>query len=129
MYSLNGMRPATSGHVLINNLDLYRHLDSLKQSIGYVPQDDIIHRELTVYRTLYYVARLRLSRDVSGREIDQIVNEVMDVTGLSERRDVPVAQLSGGQRKRVSLAVELITKTSVIFVAAPTSGLDRASPG
>jgi ABC-type multidrug transport system ATPase subunit/pSer/pThr/pTyr-binding forkhead associated (FHA) protein len=127
MDSLNGMRPATSGYVLINNLDLYRHLDSLKQSIGYVPQDDIIHRELTVYRTLYYVARLRLSRDVSTKEIDQIVNEVMDVTGLSERRDVPVGQLSGGQRKRVSIAVELITKPSVIFLDEPTSGLDPAT--
>ncbi|HEY0545001.1 MAG TPA: FHA domain-containing protein [Pyrinomonadaceae bacterium] len=127
MDSLNGMRPASSGHVLINNLDLYQHLDSLKQSIGYVPQDDIIHRELTVYRTLYYVARLRLSRDVSTAEIDQIVNEVMDVTGLSERRDVPVGQLSGGQRKRVSIAVELITKPSVIFLDEPTSGLDPAT--
>ena len=127
MDSMNGMRPATSGHVLINNLDLYRHLDSLKQSIGYVPQDDIIHRELTVYRTLYYVARLRLSRDVSTKEIDQIVNEVMDVTGLLERRDVPVGQLSGGQRKRVSIAVELITKPSVIFLDEPTSGLDPAT--
>jgi len=127
MDSLNGMRPATSGAVLINNLDLYRHLDSLKQSIGYVPQDDIIHRELTVYRTLYYVAKLRLSRDVSTKEIDQIVNEVMDVTGLSERRDVPVGQLSGGQRKRVSIAVELITKPSVIFLDEPTSGLDPAT--
>jgi ABC transport system ATP-binding/permease protein len=127
MDALNGMRPASSGYVLVNNLDLYRHLDSLKQSIGYVPQDDIIHRELTVYRTLYYVARLRLSRDVSTREIDQIVNEVMDVTGLSERRDVPVAQLSGGQRKRVSIAVELITKPSVIFLDEPTSGLDPAT--
>ncbi len=127
MDSLNGMRPATSGHVLINNLDLYHHLDSLKQSIGYVPQDDIIHRELTVYRTLYYVARLRLSRDVSRREIDQIVNEVMDVTGLSERRDVAISQLSGGQRKRVSIAVELITKPSVIFLDEPTSGLDPAT--
>jgi ABC-type multidrug transport system ATPase subunit/pSer/pThr/pTyr-binding forkhead associated (FHA) protein len=127
MDSLNGMRPATSGTVLINNLDLYRHLDSLKQSIGYVPQDDIIHRELTVYRTLYYVARLRLSRDVSRREIDQIVNEVMDVTGLSERRDVAISQLSGGQRKRVSIAVELITKPSVIFLDEPTSGLDPAT--
>ena len=127
MDSMNGMRPASSGHVLINNLDLYRHLDSLKQSIGYVPQDDIIHRELTVYRTLYYVARLRLSRDVSSKEIDQIVNEVMDVTGLSERRDVPVGQLSGGQRKRVSIAVELITKPSVIFLDEPTSGLDPAT--
>jgi ABC-type multidrug transport system ATPase subunit/pSer/pThr/pTyr-binding forkhead associated (FHA) protein len=127
MDSLNGMRPASSGHVLINNLDLYQHLDSLKHSIGYVPQDDIIHRELTVYRTLYYVARLRLSRDVSTQEIDQIVNEVMDVTGLAERRDVPVGQLSGGQRKRVSIAVELITKPSVIFLDEPTSGLDPAT--
>ena len=127
MDSLNGMRPATIGNVLVNNLDLYRHLDSLKQSIGYVPQDDIIHRELTVYRTLYYVARLRLSSDVSTKEIDQIINEVMDVTGLSERRDVPVSQLSGGQRKRVSIAVELITKPSVIFLDEPTSGLDPAT--
>lgn len=127
MDSLNGMRPATSGFVLVNNLDLYRHLDSLKQSIGYVPQDDIIHRELTVFRTLYYVARLRLSSDVSTKEIDQIINEVMDVTGLSERRDVPVSQLSGGQRKRVSIAVELITKPSVIFLDEPTSGLDPAT--
>ncbi len=127
MDSLNGMRPASSGYVLINNLDLYRHLDSLKQSIGYVPQDDIIHRELTVYRTLYYVARLRLSSDVSTKEIDQIINEVMDVTGLAERRDVPVSQLSGGQRKRVSIAVELITKPSVIFLDEPTSGLDPAT--
>ncbi|MDT4897687.1 MAG: transport system ATP-binding/permease protein [Acidobacteriota bacterium] len=127
MDSMNGMRPASSGRVLINNLDLYQHLDSIKQSIGYVPQDDIIHRELTVYRTLYYVARLRLSRDVSTQEIDQIINEVMDVTGLAERRDVPVSQLSGGQRKRVSIAVELITKPSVIFLDEPTSGLDPAT--
>ena len=127
MDSMNGMRPASSGSVLINNLDLYQHLDSIKQSIGYVPQDDIIHRELTVYRTLYYVARLRLSRDVSTAEIDQIVSEVMDVTGLAERRDVPVGQLSGGQRKRVSIAVELITKPSVIFLDEPTSGLDPAT--
>jgi ABC transport system ATP-binding/permease protein len=127
MDSMNGMRPASNGSILINNLDLYQHLDSIKQSIGYVPQDDIIHRELTVYRTLYYVARLRLSRDVSTAEIDQIVSEVMDVTGLAERRDVPVGQLSGGQRKRVSIAVELITKPSVIFLDEPTSGLDPAT--
>jgi ABC-type multidrug transport system ATPase subunit len=127
MDSLNGMRPASSGQVLVNNLDLYQHLESLKQSIGYVPQDDIIHRELTVYRTLYYVARLRLSRDISFAEINQVVSEVMDITGLSERRDVPISQLSGGQRKRVSIAVELITKPSVIFLDEPTSGLDPAT--
>jgi len=127
MDALNGMRPASSGLVLVNRLDLYEHLDSLKQSIGYVPQDDIIHRELTVYRTLHYVARLRLSSDLSPQEMDQIINEVMDVTGLSERRDVPVGQLSGGQRKRVSIAVELITKPSIIFLDEPTSGLDPAT--
>jgi ABC transport system ATP-binding/permease protein len=124
MEAMNGMLPATSGNVLVNNLDLYRHLDSLKQAIGYVPQDDIIHRELTVYRTLYYVAKLRLSRDVSVSEIDQTIGEVLDVTGLADRRDVPVSKLSGGQRKRVSIAVELITKPSVIFLDEPTSGLD-----
>lgn len=127
MDALNGMRPASGGSVLINNLDLYQHLDSLKQSIGYVPQDDIIHRELTVYRTLYYVAKLRLSSDVSRSEINQIIDEVMDVTNLTERRNVPINQLSGGQRKRVSIAVELITKPSVIFLDEPTSGLDPAN--
>ena len=125
--AMNGVRPAKNGHVLINHLDVNRHFDSLKQSIGYVPQEDIIHRELSVYRTLYYVARLRLSRDVSKREIDQIVNEVMDVTGLAERRNVQISKLSGGQRKRVSIAVELITKPSVIFLDEPTSGLDPAT--
>jgi ABC transport system ATP-binding/permease protein len=129
MDALNGMRRATSGQVLINHLDLYQHLDSLKQSIGYVPQEDIVHRELTVYRTLYYVARLRLSGDVSDQEIDQIVNEVIDVTGLAERRELPVGQLSGGQRKRVSIAVELVTKPSIIFLDEPTSGLDPATEG
>lgn len=127
MDALNGMRPASGGSVLINNLDLYENIDSFKQAIGYVPQDDIIHRELSVYRTLYYVAKLRLSRDVSRDEIDQIINEVLDVTGLTERKNVPVSQLSGGQRKRVSIAVELITKPSVIYLDEPTSGLDPAT--
>ncbi|HYJ91527.1 MAG TPA: ATP-binding cassette domain-containing protein, partial [Pyrinomonadaceae bacterium] len=125
--ALNGVRPARGGNVLINNLDLYRHFDSLKQSIGYVPQEDVIHRELSVYRTLYYTAKLRLSRDVSRTEINQTINEILDVTGLAERRNVQISQLSGGQRKRVSIAVELITKPSVIFLDEPTSGLDPAT--
>lgn len=129
MEVMNGMRSPSGGNVLLNNQDVHRHLDSLKQFIGYVPQDDIIHRELTVYRTLFYVAKMRLSRDVSSNEIRQIVDEVLDVTGLAERRNVKVSKLSGGQRKRVSTAVELITKPSVIFLDEPTSGLDPAAEG
>ena len=73
------------------------------------------------------MARLRLSRDVSKKEINQTINEVLDVTGLAERRNVRIDQLSGGQRKRVSMAVELITRPSVIFLDEPTSGLDPAT--
>lgn len=125
--AMAGARPATAGNVLVNNLDLYRHFDSLRQAIGYVPQDDIIHRELTVFRALNYVARLRLSRDVSSSEIRRMIDEVLDVTGLTDRRDVPVKDLSGGQRKRVSVAVELITKPQIICLDEPTTGLDPAA--
>jgi ABC-type multidrug transport system ATPase subunit len=127
MNALNGMNRTTGGRVFVNNLDLYQHLYSIKQSIGYVPQDDIIHRELTCYDTLYYVGRLRLSRDVPTDDINQIINEVLEVTGLADRRDALISQLSGGQRKRVSIAVELITKPSLIFLDEPTSGLDPST--
>ena len=125
--ALNGISPATSGSVLINDLDLYTHLDSLKQTIGYVPQEDIFHRELSINQVLFYVAKLRLSGDVSRTETNQIVEEVLDLTELTERRNVPISKLSGGERKRVSIAVELITKPSIIFLDEPTSGLDPAS--
>ncbi|MBX3296074.1 MAG: FHA domain-containing protein [Acidobacteria bacterium] len=127
MEAMSGVRPATEGSVLFNSLDLKSHFHSLKQSIGYVPQDDIIHRELSVYRTLYHVARLRLSKDASSAEIRKTIDEVLDVTGLADRRDLPVSKLSGGQRKRVSIAVELLTRPSAIFLDEPTSGLDPAT--
>ncbi|MGB7069170.1 MAG: FHA domain-containing protein [Pyrinomonadaceae bacterium] len=127
MDAMSGMRPTGSGNVLVNNRDLYRYIDSLKQAIGYVPQDDVIHRELTVHSALYYVARLRLSRDVSTAEINRSIDEVLDVTGLRDQRGMRIEQLSGGQRKRVSIGVELITRPSVIFLDEPTSGLDPAA--
>lgn len=124
MNALSGVARPNTGTVAVNGRDLYREYASLKNSIGLVPQDDIIHRELTVYRTLLFVAKLRLSRDVSRKEIDRTINEVLDVTGLLSRRDVRVSDLSGGQRKRVSVAVELITRPSILFLDEPTSGLD-----
>jgi ABC-type multidrug transport system ATPase subunit len=118
-----GARP-DDGNVFVNSRDLYRELASLKQSIGVVPQDDIIHSELSVYRTLFYIAKLRLSRDISGAEIDRAIAEILDVTGLSAKRDLPVSKLSGGQLKRASVAVELLTKPSLLFLDEPTAGLD-----
>lgn len=127
--AMNGARPAKSGRVEMNGLDLYGHLDSLKQHIGYIPQEDSFHRELTVQRTLYYVAHLRLSRDVSEPEINDLIDDILEMTQLVEQRDVRLWQLSGGQRKRAAIAVELVTKPSVIYLDEPTSGLDPVTAG
>ncbi len=120
---LNAFRPV-EGHVLINGDDLYERFDAYRQSIGYVPQDDIIHRELTVEEALRYVARLRLPPDTTDAEIERRIETVLQQVAMSNRRGVLIRQLSGGQRKRVSLAVELIAEPGIIFLDEPTSGLD-----
>jgi len=124
MDALNGMRPATSGHVFVNDLDLYQNFDLLRRSIGYVPQRDILHEALTVERTLYYAGKLRLPAGTSGSQISEVVNEVIDTVGLSDQRYNAFRQLSGGQQKRLSLGIELITKPNFLFLDEPTSPLD-----
>lgn len=124
MDALNGLRPATSGTVHVNDLDLYRNFDALRRSIGYVPQHDVLHDVLAVERTLYYAAKLRLPEGTPPEELKRIVEEVIATVGLTEQRDTQFRQLSGGQQKRLSLAVELITKPSFIFLDEPTSPLD-----
>jgi ABC-type multidrug transport system ATPase subunit/ABC-type multidrug transport system permease subunit len=129
LHALNGFSPATSGAVYYNGVSLYENLNLFRSLLGYVPQDDIIHPELTVERTLYYAARLRLPEDTRREEIAQRIDEVLSAVGLTDRRGTEVRRLSGGQRKRVSLAVELLAKPRAFFLDEPTSGLDPALEG
>jgi ABC-type multidrug transport system ATPase subunit len=125
MNALNGFAKPTTGQVLYNGVDLYRNLDALKSSIGFVPQEDIMHRQLSVRRCLYYAAKLRLPEDVSDEEVNRRVEAMLDTLKLeSQRWDNPVSTLSGGQRKRVSLGIELLPKPGVLFLDEPTAGLD-----
>ena len=124
MDALNGLRPATRGAVLVNELDLYRNFDAVRRSIGYVPQQDILHDALTVERTLHYAARLRLPEDTPPEDARQVIDGVVQDVGLAEHRETSFKQLSGGQRKRLSLAIELLTKPTFLFLDEPTSPLD-----
>lgn len=122
--ALNGFRPATSGSVLVNNNDLYKSFNAYRTELGYVPQKDIVHMELTIEQALDYAAQLRMPVDTTKAERNQRIEEVLDDLGLKQRRDVPIKDLSGGQLKRVSMGVELLTKPSLFFLDEATSGLD-----
>jgi ABC transport system ATP-binding/permease protein len=124
MDALNGLRPAQEGAVFYNNVDYYHHLEAFNTQLGYVPQDDIVHRELTVERALYYAARLRLPGDFTREQIQWRINEVLEDVEMIDRRTLLVNKLSGGQRKRVSIAMELLANPGVFFLDEPTSGLD-----
>lgn len=122
--ALTGYRPANRGTVSYASRDLYTSYESLRYLIGYVPQEDIIHTQLTVRAALEYAAELRLPGDMPVKERQHRVAEVMDELGLTERADVLIERLSGGQRKRCNIALELLTKPSLLFLDEPTSGLD-----
>ncbi|MER7394687.1 ATP-binding cassette domain-containing protein [Streptomyces sp. NPDC000151] len=122
--ALTGLRPADEGTVLYDGRDLYRDYAELRQRIGLVPQDDILHSQLTVRRALGYAARLRFPEDTAKAERQARVDEVIHELGLDQRVNQPIHSLSGGQRKRVSVALELLTKPSLLFLDEPTSGLD-----
>jgi ABC-type multidrug transport system ATPase subunit/ABC-type transport system involved in multi-copper enzyme maturation permease subunit len=124
--ALAGVRPPTSGYVLYNGDDLYNNLDYHRSRLGYVPQDDIVHKDLTVERTLEYAGKLRLPVTSSAERAER-VEDSLSALGLGRQSRQRVGSLSGGQRKRASIGVELLTKPGVFFLDEPTSGLDPAT--
>lgn len=128
LMTLNGYLPPTSGQVRINGEDLYAIYDALRGVIGYVPQDDIVHPELTVFEAVKYSARFRLPNDYSDDEINSRVEQTLKDLGLEGVKNLQIGKpekkvLSGGQRKRVNIALELVTDPVILFLDEPTSGL------
>ena len=122
--ALTGMRPADTGTVLYDNRDLYANYAELRYRIGLVPQESVLHTQLTARRALQYSAELRFPADTTAAERSARVDEVMSELGLTRHANTRADRLSGGQLKRVNVAQELLTKPSLLFLDEPTSGLD-----
>jgi ABC-type multidrug transport system ATPase subunit len=122
--AMTGMRPADAGTVLYDNRDLYEDYAELRHRIGLVPQENILHTQLTARRALQYSAELRFPADTTSAERAARVTEVMEELGLSKHAETRADRLSGGQLKRMNVAQELLTRPSLLFLDEPTSGLD-----
>lgn len=125
--ALSGSGRPSEGSVKINGLDLYEDAEALEGTIGVIPQDDLLIEELTVFQNLYYSAKLCF-KDKSEEELEELVDKTLLSLGLLERKDLKVGSplnkmISGGQRKRLNIALELIREPSILFVDEPTSGL------
>jgi ABC-type multidrug transport system ATPase subunit/ABC-type multidrug transport system permease subunit len=120
---LNGTITPSTGNVYIHGLDLFDNFSYLKTQIGYVPQDDILHGELTVRQAIYFAAKIRLN-GVSDETIAAKTEKLLLKLNIQEQADKPIAPLSGGQRKRVAIATELLSDPAILFLDEPTSPLD-----
>jgi len=124
---LNGNESPTKGQVLINGIDINQNPEAIRGLIGYVPQDDLLIEELTVYQNLYFASKLCFSNKTES-EIEQLVSVTLSSLGLSDTKNLKVGSpldktISGGQRKRLNIGLELLREPSVLFVDEPTSGL------
>lgn len=124
MKCISGVEEPTSGKVLLNGEDLYENYETLKYNIGYVPQEDIVYSNLTLHDMLKYTAKLRMPDNATKKDRQKRIKEVLEIVQLSEFENSYIRQLSGGQRKRASIAVELIADPTLFFLDEPTSGLD-----
>ncbi len=119
-----GYLKPSQGEIFINGIDLYQNFDSLKKLIGYVPQSDIVYDNLTLHDMLMYTTKLRLPKDTSSIERESAINRAIDMVELTEKKDSLIKSLSGRQRKRASIAVELLSDPNLLFLDEPASGLD-----
>lgn len=127
--SLSGVAKPNQGSVQLNDMDLHQNFDQLKSELAFVPQRDLLHRNLTVEQALQYTAKLRLPSDTTDGEVGVAVDQILETVGLSKHRTTRIADLSGGQTKRASLANEILSNPSVIYLDEVTSGLDEQSDG
>ena len=124
---LNGSEKPSNGFVLINGIDIHREQKKVRGVFGFVPQDDLLIEDLTVYQNLYFAAKLCFN-NLTGNEIERLVLHTLDDLGLLETKDLIVGSplrktISGGQRKRLNIGLELLREPAVLFVDEPTSGL------
>ncbi|MGY1944912.1 ATP-binding cassette domain-containing protein [Nocardia asiatica] len=121
-----GTTRPSGGVVTFEGRNLHAEYEALRSRIGMVPQDDVLHRQLTVRQALGFAAELRLPRDNSKADRQKVIDGVLQELSLTEHADTRVDRLSGGQRKRASVALELLTGPSLLILDEPTSGLDPA---
>ncbi|MBR1866136.1 MAG: FHA domain-containing protein [Lachnospiraceae bacterium] len=124
MNAISGFDREITGQISCDGMDMRKDFSTLKNIIGYVPQEDIIYNNLTLRRMLYYTAKLKMPKDVTSQEIDARISKVLDMVELSAHQNTFIRKLSGGQKKRASIAVELLADPSLFFLDEPTSGLD-----